>query len=331
MTYQAENSTTNLSQRERLSTRSRRHHLIMRSSKALLLAFIISLSTALFTFGQDIQPGKTRPPRTPSHSADATLTDSQRVEQALGVLCAERSNDPLASVPIDEMQARPSLELNHPEAVIGAQRARRLLPVAKDLVIQTLRQMGAEFKIDAARIRAATTRVQEVTEIAPDPDLRDNAAVIMSDPHTIRFGTIFLVGLPSDEGMLSVLSHELTHIADGKQNSLQPLFQLLGKRASNQTGIRINGQKPEELTCDLVGVRAGRYLISITPNAEPLVRRLARLLEHNCVDDDETDDEHLSPRNTMRAVLALDPALTRELSAGEAQATKPASVRLQMP
>jgi hypothetical protein len=64
------------------------------------------------------------------------------------------------------------------------------------------------------------------------------------------------------------------------------------------------------LTSDLVGAMAARSFITRIPRDEPLTRRLARLVEHNCVDEDETDDEHLSPRNTMRALLELDPALT---------------------
>jgi hypothetical protein len=233
----------------------------------------------------------------------------------MAVICTERSRDPIGSSPIDEMQTRASLELNHPKAVVGAQRARRLLPVARELVIEALRQLAVENRIGLSGVQAAARRVRAVTEVIPDPDLRDNAAVIMNDPHTIRFGTIFLVGLPSDEGMMSVLAHELTHIADGKQNSLQSLFFIIGKRAARLTGLRINGQKPEELTCDLVGVRAARFLVSRTPSSESLMQRLARTLEHNCVDDDETDEEHLSPRSTMRAVLALDPALVGELAA----------------
>lgn len=240
--------------------------------------------------------------------------DRRKIEQAMGIICAERERDPLASVPIDEMQARPSLELNHPEAVIGAERAKRLLPVAKELVIHALRQLAAENNIPLSRVRAASRRVQAVTDILPDSDLRDNAAVMMSDPHTIRFGTIFLVGLPSDEGMISVLSHELTHIADGRPNSLQPLFQVVGKRAAALTGLKINGQKAEELTCDLVGMRAARRLVAISPSStETLRQRLARSLEHNCVDDDDTDEEHLSPRSTMRAVLSLDQNFAREI------------------
>ena len=39
-------------------------------------------------------------------------------------------------------------------------------------------------------------------------DSRDNASVYLSRPHVITFGTIFLAGLRSDEGMISVLAHE---------------------------------------------------------------------------------------------------------------------------
>jgi hypothetical protein len=233
------------------------------------------------------------------------------------VICSERASDPLGSTPIDEMQTRDSLELNHPKAIMGTERARRLLPVAKELVIESLRQLAVENGIGLNRLQAASMRVRAVTEVTPDPELRDNAAVIMNDPHTIRFGTIFLVGLPSDEGMMSVLAHELTHIADGKQNSLQFLFYLIGKRAARLTGLRINDQKPEELACDLVGARATRFFVSRTSSNETANQRLARTLEHNCVDNDETDEEHLSPRSTMRAVLSLDPTLVRELTEQE--------------
>ncbi len=287
--------------------------------KACLFVLIIALVVPLnLVSPAHAQRGKRRAKRPaavtkPKPRAEPPALSRQQLEQAMGVVCAERARDPLGSVPIDEMQARPSLELNHPEAVIGAQRAERLLPIAKELVIQALRQLATEHQIPAWRIRAAAERVQAVTDVLPDPDLRDNAAVMMSDPHAIRFGTIFLVGLPSDEGMISVLSHELTHIADGRPNSLQPLFQVVGKRAATLTGLKINGQKAEELTCDLVGVRAARRMIAITSNNDPVRQRLARTLEHNCVDDDDTDEEHLSPRSTMRAVLALDSVLARQI------------------
>lgn len=277
----------------------------------LIIGTILSTSWPVF--------GQKRTKRQPAARVSTTnktpvTVDSQTLEEAMGVICSERVHDPIGSAPIDEMQTRASLELNHPKAVVGAQRARRLLPIAKEFVIEALRQLAIENKVELKGVRAATMRVRAVSEVLPDPDLRDNAAVIMNDPHTIHFGTIFLVGLPSDEGMMSVLAHELTHIADGRQNSLQALFNVIGKRAARLTGLRINGQKPEELACDLVGVIAAQLLVSRTTSNEPVAQRLARSLEHNCVDDDETDEEHLSPRSTMRAVLALNSELARELT-----------------
>jgi hypothetical protein len=265
--------------------------------------------------------------RSDSHSSRARETrrsaSLEIVERAMSAVCSERRADPLGSVPIDEMQSRPSLPLRHPDAVAGAARATRLLPVARELAATALRQLATEHDIDARRIASATRRIHAVTEIEPDMELRDNASVTLSNPRTITFGTIFLAGLPSDEGMVSVLAHELTHIADGKEDSLHQLFRIIGRRAASLTGLRISGRRPEELTADMIGALAARSFIARTPNAEPLRRRLARLVEHNCVDEDETDDDHLSPRDTMRALLALDPALARDVLGGEQKPPAP--------
>jgi hypothetical protein len=106
------------------------------------------------------------------------------------------------------------------------------------------------------------------------------------------------------------------HIADGNEDSLARLFQAVGDRASKLTGMKIADQKAEELTCDLVGTMAARSYVSTSPSYELLPRRLSRALAHNCVDNDEGDDDHLSPRNTIRALLSLNPELARELVYG---------------
>ena len=113
--------------------------------------------------------------------------------------------------------------------------------------------------------------------------------------------------------MISVLAHELTHIASGQPDSLRPLFRVIARRAAIRTGLRIQGQRAEELACDLVGVLAARQFIKENPSWEPLPRRLARALEHNCVDDDSSDEDHLSPRSTIRALFALDVGLAGEV------------------
>ena len=233
---------------------------------------------------------------------------------AIDAVCAERARDPLRSSPIDEMQTRPSLPTLHPEVVAGTERARRLLPVARESTARALRELAREYRYHSPRLERALARLHMVRRVVPDMELRDNAAVYADQPHLIHFGTIFLAGLPSDEGMLSVLAHELAHIADGQNNLLRPLFMRVAQRAGQMTPLpRISGRRAEELVCDLLGARVVRAYIARAPNVEPLPRRAARALAHNCVRAPADDTTHLSPRNTMRAVLTLDPALSRAL------------------
>ena len=257
-----------------------------------------------------------------SHSSRvrSTMTPeaSALVDTAIGIVCTQAKLDPQSSVAIDVMQARPSLPVHSPEAKSGAERAQRLLPAAKSLTISSLRQLAVEYGLDKssrfrARMQQATARVNAVKRVRPDMESRDNASVFLSRPHVITFGTIFLAGLRSDEGMISVLAHELLHIADGDNDSLRPLVSAVGNKASDLTGLDIHGQRGEEVTCDLVGAMAARAYVGSTPGYESIARRLARSVQHNCVDVDEGDEDHLSPRQTIRALLALNPVLVREL------------------
>ena len=89
--------------------------------------------------------------RTGAHSTAEreTFTESDRrqVEKAIGVTCAERIRDPLGSAPIDEMQARPSLPVNNPDAVAGARRAESLLPTTRTLVSNAIVQLAKEYAL----------------------------------------------------------------------------------------------------------------------------------------------------------------------------------------
>jgi len=291
----------------------------------LLGGAALSLLLLVATIVPGSTPAQRRKPRTgvqTSHSRDRTSTEAREmVEVASETVCNERVRDPKGSIPIDDMQARPSLPIDSPEALAGAQRAQRLLPAARRLVIASLKQLSRDYNVSGSKsfdlkIQRALARVEAVKDVRPDMDSRDNASVLMRNPRTIIFGTIFLAGLPSDEGMISVLSHELVHIADGSQDNLKPLFRAVAGRASSLTGLKIRDQRAEELTCDLVGALATRSYVSATPSYEALPRRISRSLEHNCVDTDEGDDDHLSPRDTIRAILFLRPALSRDLVYG---------------
>ena len=281
---------------------------LRRCVRNLLFTFVV-LACVSVSFGQS-KPSRAHASMSPEAKA--------LLEQAIGVVCTQAKLDPKSSIAIDEMQARPSLPLNSPEARDGADRAQRLLPVAKELVINSLQQLSTDYGFQKSssfnkRLTQAIARVNSVKRVRPDMDSRDNASVYLSRPHVITFGTIFLAGLRSDEGMISVLAHELMHIADGDNDSLRALVAAVGNKASDLTGLDIHGQRGEEVTCDLVGAMAVRAFIVSTPAYDSVARRLARSVQHNCVDLDEGDEDHLSPRNTIRALLALNPGLVREL------------------
>jgi hypothetical protein len=279
-------------------------------SLASILCLLVAFSLA---FAQT-KSGSHSTRKPPSMSAEAKAL----VEEAIGIVCTQQKLDPQSSLPIDEMQARPSLPVHSPEARAGADRAQRLLPVTKTLVANSLRRLATDYGLHKSpkftlRLNQAISRMNAVRRVRPDMDSRDNASVFLSKPRVITFGTLFLAGLRSDEGMISVLAHELMHIADGDNDSLRPLVAAIGNKASDLTGLDVHGQRAEEITCDLIGAMAVRAHVGDTPGYESITRRLARSIQHNCVELDEGDEDHLSPRNTIRALLALSPGLVREL------------------
>ncbi len=244
-----------------------------------------------------------------------SVSENEKIDRAMSAICRQREQDALGSLPIDEMQARAQVASDDPSVSKAAERARRLLPIARTFALRALRQLARDYDPDFKQSRTAASRLEVVDEIEPDATLRDNALVIPDEPRKIYFGTIFLIGLQSDEAVISVLAHELTHIGASEDGNLRPLFQAVANRAASLTSLEITDERAEELTCDLVGAMAARFFVDAMPNKEPLARRVARSVEHNCVADDDTDEAHLSPRNTMRAVLALDAALARDVVA----------------
>src|ERR1043166_1492807 len=100
----------------------------------LLLVFLISAPT----FAQHPGPRTSRAHPTMSAEAKALL------DEAIGVVGTQAKLDPKSSIAIDEMQARPSLPLQSPEARAGAERAQRLLPLTKNLTVAGLGQPRKE-------------------------------------------------------------------------------------------------------------------------------------------------------------------------------------------
>src|ERR1044072_6414878 len=162
----------------------------------LRLLALLALVAPLNRGAQALAQSREVVDRNESHSSGApSRLSPEVVERAMSAVCYERQADPLGSVPIDEMQARPSIPLSHPDAVAGAKRAMRLLPVARELAIISLRTLGNEYQIEPWRIASASRHIRDVTEIEPDMELRDNASVTLGDPYTIRSGPIILARL----------------------------------------------------------------------------------------------------------------------------------------
>jgi hypothetical protein len=244
---------------------------------------------------------------------EARPADVDVVWSAIATVCAERARDPKGTVPIDEMAWQQPLALNDKRVGAGIERARRLLPTAKKLVPAALGRLAAANGLEAGLLGQIASRVQGVTTIKAEVEKRDNAAVRTNDPHSIIFGTIFLAGLRSDEAMLAVLAHELTHVADGPEHALWPLYDRVGAQAEAAGGMSIPAAAAKELTCELVGIHVVRAYVGKGGGKKSLRRRLARAVGKDCVQENLADATHLSPRETMRMLLMLDPELTRGL------------------
>src|ERR687894_132058 len=109
--------------------------MFLRATLVILAALLFSGVHARFSvvLAQDESPWKGGSPPPSQPREIEPLEEINIIERAMGAVCLERARDPLGSVPIDVMQARPSMPLNHPEAVAGLRRAERMLPQARDL------------------------------------------------------------------------------------------------------------------------------------------------------------------------------------------------------
>src|SRR5258705_9346449 len=125
-----------------------------RHTRSLVSAAIILAACALLITGDSFGVlGQKRQKRRvqsnvplTSHSRDSLTPEAREmIELASGVVCKERIRDPKGSVPIDDMQARPSLPVRSPEAIAGALPAQRLLPIAKSLVVASLKRLARTY------------------------------------------------------------------------------------------------------------------------------------------------------------------------------------------
>lgn len=276
------------------------HHQVSRTAAIL----IIFMGIQITQISSDAQSHRQSARRNESRASTEFAYSS---DSSTGGICENLSQDSLGTVPIDEMAAREPLPITDRRVLAGRQRAERLLRVAKKLLPAALKRLTRIYDEDISNLTAITARVSAINTIKPDVEAHDNALVGARDPHAITFGTVFLAGLRSDEAMLAVLAHELSHVADGRDHVLQNLFSRIRQHASNLGGISIHPFQGIELGCDLVGVYVLQDYIARTDSKEPKSLRMARAFQKNCVTDDIADATHLSPRTTLRLLLMLEP------------------------
>jgi len=239
-----------------------------------------------------------------AHASDkAALEKADRIERAVQFICQEQARDPKSTLPIDKMAAQPLMPVTVARVVAGRDRAQSMLPIAKRLLPFALSQVAANNNLEPLNVKWIVERIQSVTAIKPDVSEGDNASWNPAEPNTIVFGTVYLSALRSNEAMLAVLAHEITHAINGTDNALEPVF----RRISQKTSLK--GRAAEELLCELVALEVVRDYINQTPRQGFRSRRLARPLYKNCVSLDLSDAHHLSPRQTMRMLISLDPKL----------------------
>src|SRR3990172_7534588 len=102
------------------------------------LRFVPLLIILLIAAGSNVATQTIRRDRNGSHPSrlreSISMEEREMMERAIDVVCLERKRDSQGSATIDDMQGRPSLPVNTPEAIAGGRRAQSLLPAARNLV-----------------------------------------------------------------------------------------------------------------------------------------------------------------------------------------------------
>ena len=197
--------------------------------------------------------------------------------------------------------------------------ARRLLPLAKTLAIESLHQVneGLDLSRESALIGA-------VHRLTLDPKLNESAEVWDEDLSTIHIGTEYAVHLGSDDEVMLLLGHELTHVA-ARTGRLRADIERLAQRIRETAGITASVRQREELACEYVGAETLKRFIASHPTADNNVERFSRAFGYQSRSarlaevwlefchsyyGDPGDHDHLSEQQTLRSLLTFDPSLS---------------------
>ncbi len=208
----------------------------------------------------------------------------------------------------------------------GIKNARRLLPLAKRLTLEALRETGAGPDVLKRRAAPGTRTVNRVRRVVLDRRLGGAAAVCDERPGEIRIGPNYAMDLTSDDEALFLLAHELTHVA-AWSGQLRGFADVLAQRAGLTAAVALNDEQKEDLACEFIAMAVFKRFVELEPAEESKEKRLARVLGYESPSDRlqfawddfcfsyygehsySGDVEHLSQGEVRRALRELDPEL----------------------
>jgi len=232
-------------------------------------------------------------------------------DATLSRLCEESQRHLVAS-----SYSRWDLERNDPgawrEVERGIKRTEVLLPIAKRMTLESLRHLAADFRIPADELRQAEGYINRIEKVVLDRELGNSAEVSEDFPAEIHIGPSFALDLTTDEDVALLLGHELTHVATWGEG-LSQFIDSVAQGAQRAAGVYPTSAQREDLACDFIGEQVAKRFIRSHPTDEPAGQRFARLLDYNCgsYSDEDSDEEHMSQSETLRALLGLDAELGR--------------------
>jgi len=216
-----------------------------------------------------------------------------------------------------------SQPLKPPQIRLGLKNARRLLPLAKRLTIESLRE-----RVQSSRLMKEARLIASVNHLVLDQTLSDSAEVRSEDLSKIWIGPDYATDLISDDEAVLLLSHELTHVA-ARTGRLHKFIDSVTLTARLYAGIELNQEQKEELACDFTAAEVLKRFIATHPTSEPSsmrfslafgyetpAKRLTRAWTDFCASyrGDSRDDQHLSQDQTIRSLIVLDQDLKALIS-----------------
>jgi hypothetical protein len=209
------------------------------------------------------------------------------------------------------------------EVHLGIRNVRRLLPLARRLTLDALREAQVGDPLKKSGLSKEKRLIDAVHKIVLDPSLADTAEVWDDRLSEIRIGPDYALDLTSDDEAIFLLGHELTHVA-ARSGRLNQFIENVTETARHSANVELMEDQKEDLACDFTGAEVLKRFIALHPKDEPEAERFARAVGYESTavrlarawDDfcasyngDAGDEEHLSQAQTIRALYGLDPEL----------------------